>query len=350
MPSTPLPEKPLEAYGIAPGASCVPVGRGLINATWEVRSPAGAFVLQRVSPIFDPAIHENIEAVTRRLEREGLTTPRLVRTRGGHLFADLGAEGIWRLMTHVPGTVHDAVSDPAEAFAAGALVARFHAALADIDHTFVGVRRGVHDTAAHLRHLEEAVATLRGHRLHEEVARLAETILSAAAALEPLPVEIAPRPGHGDLKINNVVFREPPSHRAEAVCLIDLDTLAPLFLHHELGDAWRSWCNPAGEDAEETTFDAALFEAAVEGYAASAVLDITPEERHGLLLGVEWIPLELAARFAADALVESYFGWDPERFPGRGEHDLVRARGQMGVFRAAVATRGRRERALRKMR
>ena len=59
-------------------------------------------------------------------------------------------------------------------------------------------------------------------------------------------------------------------------------------------------------------------------------------------LGVEWISLELAARFAADALFESYFGWDPARFPGRGEHNLVRARGQWSMHQALVATRAER--------
>ena len=65
----------------------------------------------------------------------------------------------------------------------------------------------------------------------------------------------------------------------------------------------------------------------------------TTDERRALLLGVEWVSLELAARFAADALRESYFGWDAARFPGRGEHNLVRARGQWSLHQALLATR-----------
>jgi hypothetical protein len=52
------------------------------------------------------------------------------------------------------------------------------------------------------------------------------------------------------------------------------------------------------------------------------------------LLGVEWVSLELAARFAPTPCFESYFGWDPARFPGRGEHNLVRARGQWSLHQA----------------
>jgi hypothetical protein len=66
---------------------------------------------------------------------------------------------------------------------------------------------------------------------------------------------------------------------------------------------------------------------------------LTEAERRALLAGVEWISLELASRFAADALLESYFGWDARRFPGRGEHNLVRARGQLALHEAFVAMR-----------
>ena len=70
------------------------------------------------------------------------------------------------------------------------------------------------------------------------------------------------------------------------------------------------------------------------------------DERRALLLGPEWISLELAARFAADALRENYFGWDPTRFPSRGAHNLVRARGQWALHEAFVGTHAQRARLL----
>jgi hypothetical protein len=57
---------------------------------------------------------------------------------------------------------------------------------------------------------------------------------------------------------------------------------------------------------------------------------------------VEVISLELAARFLADALQESYFGWNRERFSSAGEHNLVRARGQWSLHEAAQACRAKR--------
>ena len=121
---------------------------------------------------------------------------------------------------------------------------------------------------------------------------------------------------------------------ARAVALIDLDTLGRGTLDAELGDAFRSWCNPASEDATDAVFDLALFDAGVRGYAEGARGDATPDEVRSIAPGVDRICLELAARFAADALSESYFGWDATRFATRGEHNLLRARGQAALARA----------------
>jgi hypothetical protein len=57
--------------------------------------------------------------------------------------------------------------------------------------------------------------------------------------------------------------------------------------------------------------------------------------------------LLLAARFAADALDESYFAWDPQRFASRGEHNRVRAAGQLSFYRQAEDARPELVRVLR---
>jgi len=146
---------------------------------------------------------------------------------------------------------------------------------------------------------------------------------------------------HGDLKISNLRFGED----GVAVCLLDLDTLGTLSIDAELGDAWRSWCNPAGEDAAAARLDPTLFEAAVTGYLGAHGL--TAEEREGLVAGVERIALELASRFAIDALEERYFGFDPDVAPTRGDHNLMRARGQLNLAHSVAAQRSALEAAVR---
>lgn len=313
---------------------------GHLHSTYAVSSDGLEYVLQRVNPVFSTRIHENIDAVTRHLARAGVPTVRLVSTREGALFTDLGGRGRWRLQERLPGVSHDACRDAAQARQAGALVARFHSALADFEGELHPLGFPFHDTPRHLADLEHALQWRRGHRLHPEVAEIAGEVISTAAAwpeLGDLPARVI----HGDLKFSNLLLEgDRPS------ALIDLDTLARMPLWIELGDAWRSWCNPVSEDIEEAVVDLEIFGASAEGYVDALELELAPGELESLVVALERIALELCARFAADALEESYFGWDRERFDTAGEHNLARARGQLSLHRKAVATREERRRIL----
>jgi Ser/Thr protein kinase RdoA (MazF antagonist) len=330
----------LPGYAGWEGATITRLGAGLINRSFLLaRGDGTRAVLQAVNPIFPPDIQRNIVAVTERLAAAGLVTPRLVPARDGRPYMIAPGGTVWRLQTHVDGVAFDVVGGAAQAQAAGALVGRFHAAVDGLRHDFVGMRVGVHDTPRHLARLDEAVAAHAGHRLIGQVAPLAAAVRAGAAALPALPA-LPNRICHGDLKFNNILFAgTTPPDDARAIALIDLDTVGPLSLAYELGDAWRSWCNRAGEDDVNAALDLEVMRASLEGYVAALGRALTADERRALLLGVEWISLELTARFAADALAESYFGWNPARFPGRGEHNLVRARGQWSLHQALLATR-----------
>ena len=319
------PDAVLAAFGLV----AEPVRRaqsGLINPTWYVRSTHGVpLVLQRLNPIFPAAVNEDIAAVTEHLAAKGVLTPRLVPARSGALWLEHGG-AVWRALTFIDGENRDALQSPAQARAAGAVLAEFHRAVADLEHTFRNARLGVHDTAQHLRTLRAALEEFRGHRDIGAVRPLAERVLALAERLPPLPA--APdRVVHGDPKISNVMFAHGGGERA--LCLIDLDTLARMPVALELGDALRSWCNPATEDAASARFVRSYFDAAIAGYAEAAQGFLTPAEWSAIPRGALTITVELAARFCADALRESYFGWNRARYESSSAHNQARTLGQL---------------------
>ncbi|MCC7070149.1 MAG: aminoglycoside phosphotransferase family protein [Deltaproteobacteria bacterium] len=335
-----IPSTVLARWARFAHATPAPFGTGLINKTFLVDSGAERAVFQRLHPVFAGSVNDDIDAVTSHLVHKGMVTPRVLRTDDGALFVDDPESGRpWRALSFVDGVSFDRIDAPPtpateRAHAAAALVARFHAALVDLDWQYRHVRAGVHDTDQHLFALDDALERHGAHRLWADASALGAQILEAGAAL-PALTALPLCNCHGDLKISNVLFARDD---ARALCLVDLDTLGTMRWPFEMGDALRSWCNPRGEDVDDADVDVSIFAATVEGYAAGGGRPSALEAQH-LVDGLHTICVELAARFCADALNESYFGWDERRFPGRGEHNLLRARGQWALARAVARRR-----------
>ena len=116
--------KDLLEYWDNPGEPHESPDAGLINGTWLVGHPPKA-VLQWVNPIFAPEIQLDIDLFCRRLEKQGLQTPRLIPTTSEQLWIPDPDGGSWRMMTFIPGTTHHQFRDPAMAHAAGRLVGSF---------------------------------------------------------------------------------------------------------------------------------------------------------------------------------------------------------------------------------
>lgn len=327
-------------------AADLPVQRlsgGLINDTFALGEH---WVLQRLHRIFTAEVNLDIAALVPPLLAAEVTVPELRLARDGRPWVDLGADtrsecmGVWRILTRLPGDTLHRLEHAGQARSAARLVARFHGGLAQVRHDFAFTRPGAHDTDRHMAGLVAALDTHRGHRLYDSVAPLGEELLrrwQTWGTPPALPTRIV----HGDLKVSNLLFE-----KGEATAVLDLDTMAHGTLDIELGDALRSWCNSGTEDDVQPRFDAEIFAEALAGYLDAAESWVTQEELAALPSAVERICLELAARFAADALNETYFGWDAQRFPARGEHDLARAQNQLGLGRDVSRQRSALEKAV----
>ncbi len=306
------------------------ITQGLVNLTLEISGRDGTrCILQRLHPVFDQSVNHNIDVVTIHLADKGMITPQLLRTRSGDLCVEHG-DGIWRLLSFIEGRTLNRVEHSGQAGEAGSLLGRFHASLLDFDEALHVTRPPIHDLQRHFARLRALLVDHADHRLHGVVSDL-------AAHLERLhldhraPPACDPRLVHGDPKISNILFA---ADEDVARCMIDLDTLTRMPLALELGDAFRSWCNPLGEDHSEAIFDLGLFEAALEGYSKEARNFLTPDEISAIMPATFEIHLELASRFLADAMEETYFAWDATRYASRGENNLARARGQLSAARS----------------
>jgi Ser/Thr protein kinase RdoA (MazF antagonist) len=319
----------LGRYGLA-DQTATRFGTGLINDTYLVRVADDlAFVLQRLNRLFKPEVNRDIDVLTRHLALKGAVTQRLIPADNGDLWV-LHDDYTWRMSTYVPGVCLNMLDTPVQAAAAGALLGSFHRDIRDLQLTLHTERLGVHDTQRHLNNLRTALEEHRTHRYFPAIAVLAREILAEAECLPALP-SLPDRLVHGDPKISNLVFT-PELDRG--ICMIDLDTLTYMPLPLELGDAFRSWCNPRGEDTQRSEFRLDLFSGAIEGYASVAGRFVLPLEWRNFVTAAQTIMVELAARFATDALREIYFGWNPDKFADRSTHNQIRAAGQLELYRS----------------
>ena len=326
-----------------------PIQSGLINASFAISDEKGGTpfaILQRLNTdIFTPEVNIDIAAITDRLESRGMLTPKLMATieRQPYHIDELGQ--VWRCMTWVGQRTINRFSSTREVMSAARLVAQFHIAVADFDWRFRFSRPDAHNTTLHMTNLQTTLHSHKRHRMFRQTLPLVEKILDHWQHLD-VPKGLPQRIIHGDLKATNIRF-----NGSKAVALIDLDTMGVSTLDVELGDALRSWCNTASEDARVAKLDLEIFEAAIRGYARKARTGppLTELEWESIVLGVERISLELSARFARDALEERYFGWNP-KYKSRGEHNLLRAQGQYSLALALHNRRSELEAAVQRAR
>ncbi len=306
---------------------------GLINDTYLLGDPPTQFVLQRLHETFAPEINLTIEAVTSHLHARGLPTPRLLRTKQDALWATVGGR-TWRVLSYVPGRSYASLQHDRVAYAAGRLLAQFHEAMRSFTQPLPCSRTSIHEPEHHFAVLDEALGTYPQHALALQVQGVRDAIWRLRAGLAALP-DRPVRVLHGDPKIDNLLF----DNNDRGICLIDLDTITEGSLLFDIGDALRSWCNTSGENAASPRFSADRFAAALRGYAEIGAGFLTPIESARIVDAVLLIYLELSARFAADALRETYFGWDARYYASRGEHNLARARNQLAAATQLLAQR-----------
>ena len=299
--------------------SSEPIHIGLIHGTYQVKTDVGIFCLQSLHPkLASDGILRDYKVVTAHLARHQFPAPQLICDREGHP-AYTDQDGVrWRLITWLDGNNTSEVTSQTMVASGAALFGRFHHVMADLEYSFQSTHP-LHDTAHHLAHLRTSVQNSNDSLWLKKIAEMVDVVEQHLPSLV-LPTTLPKWVVHGDPKISNMLF----DHRDQASALLDLDTCTRHSPLVDLGDAVRSWCCTKHPDAT-ADFHLDRYRSLMEGYASSGpkfdpqTLALLPQA--GLL-----ITLELASRFLADVLQDSYFAWDPTLFSSRKEHNFHRAK------------------------
>lgn len=305
-----------EAFEIpSPVVAIEPYGRGLINDTFRVSAGGKRYVLQRINGAVFPdplRIMSNIQALDRQAQQHpdlGFRVPTLIATRAGDAGLRAPDGSVWRLMTLIEDAVGlPRIEHPEQAREVGRILGRFHTLLQSLPAGALSLTLpGFHDTPAYLACFVSVLERVEGARNDpaiETCVRFAtdRQVLASRLADARDRGEIPMRPTHGDPKLDNILF-----HRdsGRALALIDLDTLQPGLILHDIGDCLRSCCNRSGESADGRTavaFDLAIAEPILRAYAEQTRDWLSAEEIALIPEAIRLMPFELGLRFLTDHL------------------------------------------------
>ncbi len=299
-----------------------PIGSGNVNDTWQVRLVSGTYaILQKLSPaVFpDPAlVTANLKAVTDHLHQElkkkndtSIQVPQLLHSPAGEAnFLDHQGNH-WRMLSYIHNSRTLTVLDsPVQGREIGRLLGCFHQLLSTLEPTDLhDPLPGFHVTSSYLKDYDDIRrrnARPTGTQ-EKECASMIKRFRDRADILERHRAELGTGIIHGDPKVANFLFSR---ENDTVISLIDLDTVMPGLLLHDLGDCLRSCCNPVGEDIEDpgtVSFDEKLFTAVMEGYCSQASDLLGPQDQQ-LLIDAAWlISFELGLRFFTDHLAGNHY-------------------------------------------
>ncbi len=330
-------------------ASIRPLGNGLINDTYLVVT-AGEnddYVLQRINnSIFQDVdlLQHNVEAVTSHIRKKLIEAGEddisrkvlhFVETGEGKTYYMDGAGRYWRVSVFIPRAKTFEAVTPEYSYYAGKAFGNFEAMLVDLPETLGETIPDFHNMELRMRQLRDAVAQDAKGRL-SEVRDIVDELESHAH--EMCKAERMGREGklpkrvcHCDTKVNNMMFDE----EGRVLCVIDLDTVMPSFVFSDYGDFLRTGANFVAEDDPEigkVGFREDIFESFTKGFLESAKSFLTPVETENLPYAVALFPYMQCVRFLTDYINgDTYY---KIKYP---EHNLVRTRNQLALFRCVYA-------------
>lgn len=326
-----------------------PYGSGHINDTYrvETREPDQFdYILQRINHrIFKnvPALMENIERVTRHIRMKLEATPgadpyreglNLVPAVDGKSYHQDPEGNFWRAYIFInDNRSYDIVDSPGQAYQGGKMFGKFQAMIADLPGG------PLHETIPNFHNIEWRLDTFRDTLKLDPKGRAGAVLEETAFVLERAEEmgtilrlgregRIPQRITHNDTKFNNVLL----DTNDRGLCVIDLDTVMPGYVHYDFGDSIRTSTNTGAEDDPDLSrveMDISLFEGYTKGFLEETRNTLNQVELDHLALSGKLLPYMIGLRFLTDYVDgDNYFKIKHEH------HNLQRARAQFKLLRS----------------
>lgn len=326
-----------------------PYGNGHIHDTYRIETAEqdkDDYIIQKLNnKVFKniPQLQENIERVTLHLRQKLLSIPSadvkrecltLILAWDGRSWIIDDSECYWRMYVFITGhRSYDIVDSPDKAFEGGKAIGRFQAMLADLGgKPLYETIPWFHDVEKRLESFDQKIKEDNAGRVRTAVEEIKDFLDRADEMKTILRLgrngSIPLRITHNDTKFNNILLDE----NDKALCVIDLDTVMPGYVHYDFGDAIRTAANMASEDEKDLSIiemNINLFKAYAEGYLGETRNILNAVEKEYLAFAPKVITYIIALRFLTDYLDgDNYFKIHHK------DHNLQRARAQLQLLKS----------------
>jgi Ser/Thr protein kinase RdoA (MazF antagonist) len=319
--------------------SVKPYGSGHIHETFLVKTSGKSnYIFQKINhQIFEnvQALQQNIEKVLNYLaiqRNNSGTFLSMLRQKNGDSYVVDNDGNYWRAFIFIPGSkTYDKIIKTELAYEGGKAVGSFLHLLKDfpVDTLYETIPK-FHDLNFRVKQFEQSVKNDTQKRLSGIVSEIA-FVMSRVPKMKRIldlgkQYKIPLRVTHNDTKINNVLFDQ----NDKAICVIDLDTVMPGYIHYDFGDAIRTGAASADEDETELDkmfIDLKLFEAYSQGFLEQTIGFMNPTEIDELYIAPQILTFTIALRFLTDYLNgDAYFN------TAHVKHNLQRWYAQKQLF------------------
>lgn len=257
-----------------------------------------------------------------------LIIPQLLETKAHNNYVCDEQGDYWRALSFIDNTESlESISNLEQAQQVGFALGQFHRLTYTLDsEKLYDTLPGFHITPEYLGHYQQAKIRTR---IPEDL-YCADFIIRFQHIVNDLETAkaqglLSQRVIHGDPKLNNFLFDRNSQH---IVSIIDLDTVKPGLIHHDIGDCLRSVCHTITTDE----FNLEICHALLSSYLEEMGALLSKSDYHFLYCAIRLIPFELGLRFYTDYLEGNRYFKVTE-----AEENLRRATGQFRLCASVMA-------------